>query len=61
MSKRSRACEISQKVKMLVWERDNHSCVICNKYVPKTFANGHYIKRSQRWVRHRRKYSYIMS
>lgn len=27
----------------------------------KTCANAHFVKRSQRWFRHRRKYSYIMS
>ena len=36
MSKRSRACEISQKVKEIVWNRDNHRCVICKVYVEKT-------------------------
>ena len=61
MSKRSKACEISQKVKEIVWNRDKHKCIYCERYVPKTCANAHYIKRSQRWFRHRRKYSYIMS
>lgn len=60
-SKRSKACEISQKVKEIVWNRDNHKCIYCGRYVLKTCANAHFIKRSQRWIRHRRKYSYIMS
>ena len=60
-SKRSKACEISQKVKEIVWERDNHKCISCGRYVPKTCANAHFIKRSQRRFRYRRKYSYIMS
>lgn len=47
MSKRSKACDISQKTKEIVWNRDNQSCIICRKYVPKTYANAHYIKRSQ--------------
>lgn len=47
MSKRSKACEIPQKVKEKVWNRDNHQCIICGKYVPKTYANSHFIKRSQ--------------
>lgn len=47
MSKRSRACEISQKVKEIVWNRDNHKCIYCERYVQKTFANAHFIKRSQ--------------
>lgn len=47
MSKRSKACEISQKVKQIVWDRDYHRCIFCEKYVPKTCANAHFIKRSQ--------------
>ncbi len=46
MSKRSKACEISQKVKEIVWNRDNHKCIYCERYVPKTCANAHFIKRS---------------
>lgn len=61
MSKRSKACEISQKVKEIVWNRDNHKCIYCERYVPKTCANAHFIKRSQRRIRHRREHSYIMS
>lgn len=60
MSKRSKACEISQKVKEIVWNRDRHQCIYCKRYVPKTCANAHFIKRSQRRIRHRRKYSHIM-
>ncbi len=47
MSKRSKACEISQKVKEIVWNRDEQKCIYCGRYVPKTYANAHYIKRSQ--------------
>lgn len=47
MSKRSRACEISQKVKEIVWNRDKHKCIYCERYVQKTFANAHFIKRNQ--------------
>ena len=47
MSKRSKACEISQKVKRIVWLRDNCRCIYCKKYVPMTCANAHFIKRSQ--------------
>ena len=46
MSKRSRACEISQKTKEEVWNRDNQQCIICEKWVPKTYANAHFIPRS---------------
>ncbi len=59
-SKRSKACNISQKVKEAVWNRDNHKCIYCGRYVSKTYANAHFVKRSQRRVRHRRKHSYIM-
>lgn len=47
MSKRSKACEISQKVKEIVWNRDNKQCIFCGRYVPKSCANAHFIKRSQ--------------
>lgn len=47
MSKRSKACDISQKTKEIVWNRDNESCIFCGKWVPKSCANAHYIKRSQ--------------
>ena len=44
MSKRSRACDISQKVKKRVWERDNHCCVFC--YNPYAMPNAHYLSRA---------------
>ena len=47
MSKRSKACEIPPKVKEIVWNRDNQRCISCGIWVPKTFANAHFIKRSQ--------------
>ena len=47
MSKRSKACEISQKVKEIVWLRDNKSCIFCGRYVPKACANAHFIPRSK--------------
>lgn len=42
--KRSKACDIPLSVKLEVWERDNHSCIICgcNQGQP----NAHYIARS---------------
>lgn len=46
-SKRSKACEIKPKVKEIVWNRDNHKCIICGKYVDKSCSNAHFIKRSQ--------------
>lgn len=44
-SKRSKACDISQKVKQEVWERDGHRCIICGN--PVAMPNAHYIPRSQ--------------
>lgn len=45
-SKRSKATDIPQKVKQIVWERDNHCCVICgNNY--NVMPNAHYIARSK--------------
>lgn len=44
MSKRSKACDISQKVKEIVWERDNHHCIKCGS--PYAMPNAHYIARS---------------
>lgn len=45
MSKRSKACDISQKVKKAVWERDNHYCIYCGN--PQAMPNAHYIRRSK--------------
>lgn len=43
-SKRSKATDISQKVKLKVWERDNGCCVICgNNY--NVMPNAHFIPR----------------
>lgn len=44
-SKRSKATDISQKVKQIVWERDGQRCVICksNQAMP----NAHYISRAK--------------
>lgn len=47
MSKRSKACNIPPKVKEVVWNRDSQKCIYCEKWVPKTCANAHFIKRSQ--------------
>lgn len=45
MSKRSKACDIPQKVKDKVWERDDHKCVLCDN--PNAMPNAHYIRRAQ--------------
>lgn len=44
-SKRAKACDISQKVKNRVWERDEGCCIICGN--PQAMPNSHYIKRSR--------------
>lgn len=44
-SARTKACDISQKVKNAVWERDGGRCVICGSR--QAMPNSHYIKRSQ--------------
>ena len=44
-SKRSKACDISQKVKNIVWERDGKYCVNCGN--SEAMPNAHYIPRSQ--------------
>lgn len=43
-SRRSKATDISQKIKNKVWERDNHCCVICGN--PYAMPNAHYISRA---------------
>ena len=44
VSKLSKACNISQKTKEIVYERDNGLCVICGK---QGIPNMHYIARGQ--------------
>lgn len=46
-SKRTKELSITKKVKLAVWERDNHRCIFCNKLVPWNLANSHFVKRSQ--------------
>ena len=43
-SKRSKATDISQKVKQKVYERDNKLCIVC--YQP-GIPDAHYIRRTQ--------------
>lgn len=43
-SKRSKACDISQKTKQIVWERDGRECIICGR---PGLPNSHYIRRSK--------------
>ena len=45
-TKRSKATDISKKVKDAVWERDNHCCVVCgNSY--NVMPNAHILSRSK--------------
>lgn len=45
-SKRSKATDIPMNVKLKVWERDKHSCVVCgNNY--NVMPNAHYISRAK--------------
>lgn len=44
-SSRSKVCDISQKVKNKVWERDGGYCIKCGN--PQAMPNAHYIPRSQ--------------
>lgn len=45
-SKRSKACDIPDKVKKIVWERDGGKCVVCGCYV-NVMPNAHFIPRSK--------------
>lgn len=40
----TRACDIPQKVKAEVWERDGGCCILCGS--PNAAPNAHYIPRS---------------
>lgn len=42
--RRSKATDISQKVKNKVWERDNHCCILCGS--PYAMPNAHFVARS---------------
>lgn len=44
-SRRAKATDISQKVKKVVWERDNHCCICCGS--PYSMPNAHYISRAK--------------
>ena len=44
-SKRAKACDISKKVKDIVWERDGGRCIICGSGC--AMPNSHFIRRSQ--------------
>ena len=45
-SARTKEVDIPQKVKEIVGERDNYTCIYCGGYFGKGIPNSHYIKRS---------------
>lgn len=44
-SRRAKACDITKKVKDIVWERDNQRCIRCGTY--RAMPNAHFIPRSK--------------
>lgn len=44
-TKRAKACDISKKVKDIVWERDGQRCIVCGSIY--AMPNSHFIRRSQ--------------
>ena len=44
MNRRTKECDIPQKVKNIVWQRDNNRCIVCGS--PYAMPNAHYIARS---------------
>ena len=44
-SKLTKALDITQKTKKIVWERDNNCCIICGS--PYAMPNAHYLSRGQ--------------
>ena len=45
MSKRTKACAITMKVKKIVWERDEQRCIFC--HTPYALPEAHVIPRSK--------------
>ncbi len=43
-STRSKACDIPQRVKSEVWERDKHRCIVCGS--PYAMPNAHFRSRA---------------
>lgn len=56
----TKATEISKEVKLQVWERDMHKCVLCGKLVPWNLANAHFIPRGLGRFRNTSKYIYSL-
>lgn len=47
MRNETKATAISPAVKRIVWERDGHQCIICQRYAPIAWACAHVVRRSQ--------------
>lgn len=45
MNRRTKELAISKKVKMTVWERDRHRCILCGS--PSAMPSAHYISRAK--------------
>lgn len=45
MKRSTKACAIPKAVKIAVWERDNHQCILCGS--PHAEPHAHYISRAQ--------------
>ena len=46
-SKRTKALDITQKTKKIVWERDCGACVVCGKTGYGVMPNAHYLSRGK--------------
>ena len=46
-SKRTKALEIPKEVKIKVYERDDHHCILCGRMVDASNACCHFVARSQ--------------
>ena len=44
--------EVSKETYNKVFLRDKGKCIVCGAIVPVSCSNAHFIKRSQRWIRH---------
>ena len=44
--KQTKKTDIPKKVKLAVWNRDDHKCIFCHEYVEWNYANAHFIPRS---------------
>lgn len=44
--RQTKATDIPEEVKKIVWERDKHRCIFCHRYVPLECACCHFIPRS---------------